>query len=142
MYRGGKHGLQQDKKKAFEYIIRSAKLGNADANHEIGTYYDKKDMTKAVYYWSLAAMNGHALSRHTLGMHEMNNNNTSRAMKHFRVAAEQGYSKSMYIVHDMESKGFISQQECYEILKAHKDAIDSRKSDKRERAKRIVEFSC
>ena len=143
MYRGGKHGLQQDKKKAFEYILRSARLGNADANYEIGTYYNKKDMTKAVYYWSVAAMHGHAISRHTLGMHEMNmNNNTSRAMKHFRVAAEQGYSKSMYNLHDMESKGLISKQECYEILKAHKDVMDSKKSDNRDRAKRIAAFSC
>ena len=88
-------------------------------------------------------MHGHAISRHTLGMHEMNiNNNTSRAMKHFRVAAEQGYSKSMYNLHDMESKGLISKQECYEILKAHKDVMDSKKSDNRDRAKRIAAFSC
>ena len=142
MYRGGKHGLRQDKRKAFEYMLRSAQLGNADANYDLGcTHCNKGDMTKATYYWSLAAMHGHAGARHNLGMHELNNENPSRAMQHFRLAAEQGYTESMYSIKDMKSTGFISRQECDEILKAHKEVVAGKKSDQRDRARGIADFS-
>ena len=143
MYRGGKHGLRPDKRKAFEYMLRSAQLGNADANYDLScTYYNKKDMTKATYYWSLAAMHGHAGARHNLGMNELNNKNLSRAMQHFRLAAEQGYTESMYNIKDMKSTGFISKQECDEILKAHKEVLASKKSDQRDRAKENSRLTC
>ncbi|KAL7532088.1 hypothetical protein ACHAXR_006923 [Thalassiosira sp. AJA248-18] len=100
-------------------------------------------MTKAIYYWSVAAMNGHAYARHGLGMHELNNKkNPSRALQHLRIAAEQGYTESMYTINDIKAKGFISKQECDEILKAHKEVLTSKKSDQRDKAKRIGIFSC
>ena len=142
IYRGGKHGVQQDKRKAFNYMLRSAQLGNADANYDLScTCYNKGDMTKATHYRSVAAMNGHAQARNNLGMHELNNKNPSRAMKHFRIAAEQGYAESMSNIKDMKSEGFISKQEYDEILKAHKEGLASKKSDWRDKASRFLRFS-
>ena len=42
----------------------------------------ERDTKKKYYYWELAAMEGHAVARHNLGVKEARAGNMNRALKH------------------------------------------------------------
>ena len=140
-YHKGTMGLPQDSRRALELFRQAVQLGHTDAHFTIGEYYLRgnkevggKDMKKAKYHWELAAIGGHASSRHNLGALERQAGNTRRSIKHFKMAAEAGYELSM----DQIKKDFVTREvnlETYrEISQAYKKAEDEIKSEPRERA--------
>ncbi|KAL7527374.1 hypothetical protein ACHAXR_001924 [Thalassiosira sp. AJA248-18] len=143
-YRVARHGLPQSYTKSLDYMIRSAQLGNSKANHNLGCAYFhgdgvKKDKKKSAYYWSLAATQGYPEARHSLAAYVLNEEkDTPRAMKHFRIAAEQGNRDSMGTINASVMRGYITREERNEIQKTHDEVIASMKSEQRDRARKIV----
>eukprot|EP00956_Cyclotella_meneghiniana_P004045 scaffold4911_cov47-Cyclotella_meneghiniana.AAC.3 len=143
-YREGKHGVLQSYSRSIEYMIRSAQLGYADANHNLGCAYHhgdgvKKDQKMVVYYWSLAAIQGSSKARHSLASYVFNvDKDIKRAMKHYRIAAEQGNPDSMATITSGVLRGYVTKAEYDEILTIHNQVLESKKSDQRDRARRII----
>ena len=70
-YYGG-HGTKQDYEKAFYWYQKSAELGYADGQKNLGDCYyygdgTKKDYEKAVYWYKKAAENGIGRAQYSLG---------------------------------------------------------------------------
>ena len=91
-YAQGVNGMPQDWAKANELYLKAGELGCADAYHNLGISYCEGtgveiDTKKAKHCWELAAMNGHVVARHNLGVSEYEAGNHQRAMKHFIIAA-------------------------------------------------------
>ena len=89
---GNKHCLEEDDDGAFEYWTKAADLGDADAHFNLSCSYYKgdgveKDMNKYIYHSEQAAIAGHVMARHNLGIDELNNGRFERARKHFIIAA-------------------------------------------------------
>eukprot|EP00956_Cyclotella_meneghiniana_P004046 scaffold4911_cov47-Cyclotella_meneghiniana.AAC.4 len=143
-YFEGKQGLPQSYSKSIEYMIRSAQLGYSTANYNLGCVYRKGDGVKedtriAVYYWSLASIQGSSKARHSLAAYALNtDNDIRRAMKHYRIAAEQGNPNSMAIITASVLRGHVTKAEYDEILAIHNQALDSRQSERRDRARQIL----
>ena len=143
-YREGKHGLPRSHSKSIEYTTRSAQLGYSDANHNLGCAYFhgdgvKKDQQMVVYYWSLAAIQGSSKARHSLATYVLNvDRDIKRAMKHYRISAEQGNPDSMGTITASVLKGYVTKKEYTEILTIHNQVLDSRKSEQRDRARLII----
>ncbi len=134
---GMEHHQKGDYGGAFEYLTKSAELGNIDAHYNIGVMYHKgkgmeKDMKKAVYHWEKAAIGGHPQARHNLAVIEEANGNIERAVKHYIIAANLGYEDSMKELWGHYSLGNITKEDLDTTLRAHQAAVDATKSEQRE----------
>jgi len=138
-FMGGRHCSDGDYDKAFEYYKKAAELGDSIAHHFLGVmYYEGKDVEedkeKGIHHYERAAIGGHPVARHNLGCIEGKNDNFERAMKHFIIAANLGYEKSMKELWTFYSDGDITKEKLDATLRAHQSAIDATKSQQRDAA--------
>ena len=87
-----------------------------------------------MYHYEKAAIGGHPIARYNLGCYEGRSGNIERAVKHFVIAANLGYEKSMKAIWWHYSAGNITKEELEATLRTHKAAIDATKSAQREEA--------
>ncbi len=140
LYHEGDHG------KALEYWEKAAKLGNSDAHWEVaGAYLEgegvEKDGGKAVYHAEQAAIGGHHAARHNLGCTEAANGRMDRAVKHFIIAANLGYEKSMKKLWKQYADGNVTKEDLDATLRTHQAAINEMKSEDRDLAEKFDEWS-
>lgn len=88
---------------AFEYYLKAARQGDAEAQFYLGLCYNygdgvEKDLSEAVVWFRKAAHQGLAQAQFNLGLCYYNGNgvekNLSEAVKWFRKAAVQGLVKA------------------------------------------------
>ncbi|KAL7523143.1 hypothetical protein ACHAXR_000040, partial [Thalassiosira sp. AJA248-18] len=132
-------GVPQDFRKTLELYHQASKLGCTKSHYSIGhVFYNgewvEKDMKRARYHWECAAMEGHVLARHNLGIFEENAGNMSRAMKHFMISAGFGDDDSLKKIRDGFSDGHATKDDFEKALRAHKESIDEMQSDLRDEA--------
>jgi len=133
------YGLPQDWDKALELWHRAGELGNVDSYHNIGYAYRygrgvERDERKATHYFELAAMGGDAMSRHNLGIFEIKAGNYERALKHYMIAVEGGYNKSLNVIKEMYKGGFATKDDYANALLAYQAYLVEIKSNQRDNA--------
>eukprot|EP00985_Skeletonema_marinoi_P027073 scaffold21642_cov73-Skeletonema_marinoi.AAC.3 len=137
-------GLNQyhngDYSSAFRYYTKAAELGDAEAQYTLSIMYDdghgvEKDRGKEMYHLEEAAIGGHPSARYNLGIEELNNGHTERAVKHFIIAAAHGHDGSTKALMKMFKEGFVDKDDLAAALRAHQAAVDATKSPQREAAK-------
>ena len=139
-YYHGIHGLEADRAKAHELWKRAAELGCAESSNDIGNVYFhgrggiEKDEKKGIHYWELAAMGGYIDARHNLGVLEARAGNHSRALKHFSIAAGDGYATSLDSIRGMIMSGHATKDDYTNALRAYQAFLDEIKSNQRDRA--------
>ena len=134
---GTKRHEEGDYHGAFEYWTKAAELGNTGAHYNLSILYYRgegveKDEEKKVYHLEKAAIGGNPQARYSLGCGEEDNDNIERAVKHFVIAANLGYEKSMKAIWWHYSAGNITKEELEATLRTHKAAIDATKSAQRD----------
>eukprot|EP00986_Skeletonema_menzelii_P005816 scaffold2153_cov144-Skeletonema_menzelii.AAC.9 len=92
------------------------------------------DEWKAIHHAEEAAIGGHPDARYLLGCFD---DNIDRAVKHWIIAATQGYDDAIKILMVMDSfgDGLISKEDLAAALRAHQAAVDATKSPQRNEAK-------
>eukprot|EP00984_Skeletonema_dohrnii_P004987 scaffold1769_cov132-Skeletonema_dohrnii-CCMP3373.AAC.4 len=135
--KGTQQYKKEDYRSAFEYYTRAAELGDADAKYNLACMYEfgkgaDKDRVKAIHCLEEAAIGGHHIARHRLGLIEWNNGNTERAMKHLIIAAKLGENDSIKVLMDAFRDGLVSKDDLASALRAHQAAVDATKSPQRE----------
>ena len=137
------YGIEQyekgDYRSAFEYHVKAAELGDADAKYELARLYEfgigvEKDEGKAIHFLEEAAIGGHSSARRTLGSIEWDNGNNERAVKHCIIAANLGDDDSIQLLMENFKRGFVSKDDLAAALRAHQAAVDATKSPQREAA--------
>jgi hypothetical protein len=137
---GGIFYREGDYNSAVEYWTKAAKLGYADAHHNLSAVYRNGEVSgkdngkKVVYHCEKAAIGGHVQARHNLGGIEEENDDMDRAVKHFIIAANLGHEGSMKELWKHYSAGNITKEDLEDTLRTHKAAIDGTKSAQREEA--------
>ena len=132
--------IEGDYDAAVEYYTKSAELGDPHAHYNLGCmYYEgkcvEKDYGMAIYHWEKAAIVGHPEARYNLGViEEAMNGNVERSVKHFIIAANIGYEKSMKQLWTQYSAGNMTKEDLEATLRTHQAAIDATKSPEREAA--------
>ena len=144
-YEGGVQFDKGDYTSAFEYWTKAAELGYADAYCKLAVLYDEglgteKDEGKYFLNMEEAAIRGHPGARHNLGIHEENNGNIDRAVKHWIIAATHGLDKSMKELMAQFREGYVSKEDLASTLRAQKAAVDATKSPQREFAENFEQF--
>ena len=134
--------LAKDLPRAVELWTEAAELGSLDAHFQLGdTYYDgngvEEDKPWGIHHWQQAAMKGHALSRHNLGVIELKERiNYELAMQHYMISAKMGYEKSLNAIKRRFMEGRATKAQYAEALRGYQTAVQDTKSPQREEAKR------
>ncbi|KAK1741584.1 hypothetical protein QTG54_008062 [Skeletonema marinoi] len=132
-----------DFESAIDYWEKSAKLGDAEAHYLLSNmYWDGSvaaDMVKVYNHLKEAAIAGHPIARHNLGVVELRVvelgiGREDRAVKHWIIAANLGYDTSLKKLRECYAEGFVSKEDFAAALRAHQAAVDATKSPKREEA--------
>ena len=71
------------------------------------------------------------MSRHNLGNFEAKNGRTSRAIKHWIIAANMGRDGSLEALKKNYAIGIVSKEDFASALRGHKAAVDATKSPQR-----------
>ena len=140
---GNCYRVGDDEGAALEYWMKAADLGDLGAHYDLGLLYRdgegvEKDMEKAVHHWEVAAIGGHPIARHALALCEEENGNMERAVKHFIIAANLGYEKSMKSLWDLFKIGYIGKDDLAATLRSHQTALDAMKSPQRDAAEAVL----
>jgi hypothetical protein len=134
----GKRRLHDgDYKSAFEYLSKAAELGDIAAHYNLSFMYQggegvEKDEKKELYRLEDAAIGGHPIARHNLGLIEGENGRYERAYKHFIIAANLGNDVSLDVLKEWFKVGLVSKEDFAVALRAHQAAVDATKSPQRE----------
>ena len=136
---GGKYNDKGYYSRAFECFTKAAELGEMPAHYELSSLYHfgqfvEKDEVKSVHHREEAAIGGHPGARYSLGAYESSNENFERAVKHWIIAATQGFDDSMEMVMVAFRRGLISKEDLASVLRAHKAAVDATRSPQRQAA--------
>ena len=138
-YNNGEMGFPQDSAKALDLWHRAGELGSAKSYCKTGNAYYlgrgvEIDTKKAIHYWELAAMGGHAIARHKLGMLEEMAGNMNRSLKHYMIAAGCGHDQSLKKIREFYIDGHATKDDYAKALRVHQKYVDSIKSDQRDEA--------
>lgn len=133
---GIKQQIDGDYQSALKYFLKAADLGDAEAHHRVADfYYDgkgvEKNMGKVMYHTKAASIGGHPIARHFLAILEQGNGNTEIAVKHWIIAAAQGFDLSIKVLMDEFRNGLVSKDDLATALRAHHAAVDAMKSPQR-----------
>mmetsp|Transcript_21614 Transcript_21614/g.33437 ORF Transcript_21614/g.33437 Transcript_21614/m.33437 type:complete len:182 (-) Transcript_21614:32-577(-) len=128
-----------DYESAFEYLTNATELGDMDAHYNLSFVYQhgegaEKDKEKEVYHLEEAAIGGHFKARYNLACYELGNdrNDSSRAVKHFIIAANLGYDESIQALKKCYTIGLVSKEDIAAALRAYHAAVVATKSPQRE----------
>ncbi len=143
---GKKQYYERDYENAFKYWSKAAELGNADAHYNLSVMYREgqgveKDMKKSVHHREEAAIAGHPMARHNLGIEEWNNSRYDRARKHFIIAAGLGDEDSLKELRELYADGHASKEDYATALRAYQAASNGTKSAEREEAEAYYKAS-
>ncbi|KAK1746037.1 hypothetical protein QTG54_002644 [Skeletonema marinoi] len=142
MYQEGTFQLEDGNyERAFEHFIKAAKLGDMEAHFQLSIMYNnchgvEKDKGKAIHHLEEATIGGHPTARYYLGIYEWNNDHIERAVKHWIIAATQGFDDSIKALMEAFKRGFIYKEVLADALRAHQTAVDATKSPQREAAEK------
>ena len=143
-YYYGELGLTKDVSRAIELYTKAAELGSLDAHLYLGDsyYYGKsveEDKPRGIHHWQQAAMEGHAGSRHNLGVVEYREGNCDLVVvQHLTISAKMGNEESLNGIKDMFKVGQATKAQYADALLGYRDAVDQTKSPQREETKRLL----
>ena len=131
-------GLEEDKKKATELMMRAADLGCDEASKIIALQYKEgeileKDMAKYRHYLEVAAKLGNRQARHNLASLEFEGGNTMLAVRHLCISAAAGHPMSLQSIRQIYQKGLISREEYAKILRMQQKAREDERSNDRDK---------
>ena len=148
-YESGTDGLFQSDTKSLEMRIRAAELGSAKAFTGIGQDYDsrreyfyeegsvvKRDMSKALAFWEIAAKKGDIVTRGLLIAEIWDNHGSKMLIKHLKVIASAG-DKELDKLMQFYSyrKELLSKEELTQTLRAYQVSSNEMKSKDRDDAR-------
>lgn len=138
---GMRRMLAGDQSTAVDYWKKSAGLGHIQSHYNMSNVYAnglggvEKDEKKELYHLEQAAIGGHSIARHNLGMSEAKNFRPDRARKHFIIGANLGCDLSLEELKNMYCFRMASKGDFAAALRAHHAAVDAMKSPQRDEAK-------
>ena len=139
-YLCGNLGLAKDVPRAIELLTEAAELGSLDGMYHLGYIYfhgegAEQDKPRGLCHLQQAAMKGHVLCRHNLGVVEDDNGNYELAVQHWMISAKMGHEDSLSCIKVSFMKSHATKAQYAEALKGYGDAVEEMKSPQREEAK-------
>jgi TPR repeat protein len=107
---------EEDFEAAIEYWTKAAGLGDIEAHYQLSDLYNdglsvEADIKMEVYHLEEAAIGGHSIARHDLGVVELNFGRKERAAKHFIIAANVGNKESIKELMKLYTTGVVTKED-------------------------------
>ena len=144
---------ERDLEVAIKYWAKAAELGHIESHYQLSCMYAngegvEEDWKKQMYHLEKAAIGGDPIARHNLGCIEFDTGVilgesvvNKRAIKHWIIAANLGYEKSLETLTHLYREGLnVSKDEFAGALRGYQAAIEATKSPQREEATKFKEF--
>ena len=137
---GGVRYEKGDYEAAFEYFTNAASLGDAAAHYQLYLMYRdglgvEKDEKRELHHVEQAAIGGHHMARHDLGVKEWEKNGRmDRAVRHWIIAANLGFDRSLDNIKNGYKIGYVSKEVLAASLRGYHAAIEATKSPQRKEA--------
>ena len=147
---GWRENWKEDYEAAFEYWSKAAALGDVEAHYQLSClYYEslypngvavdeelidegyKIDEKREYHHLTEAAIGGHFVARHDLGVREEINGRFDRAVKHFIIAAKLGYDPSLKSAQKLYKMELMSKDDFATALRGYQAAVEAAKSPQR-----------
>ena len=133
------HDLKGDHATALEYWKKAAALGHAESHYQLSNAYEEgrvvgKDMKKFMYHAEQAAIGGHDVARHNLGVEELKKGKVERAAKHWIIAAKIGHDFSVEKLKELYAEGIVTKEDFTAALRGYQAAVHATKSTQRDAA--------
>jgi len=132
---------QGDYDTAIKYITMAAGLGDEGAHYQLSNMYGpmagdfvEKDKEKELFHLEQAAIRGNIYARYNLGCCEKSNGRYERAVKHFIIAASNGFDNSLQMLRKLYAEGKVKKEDFAAALRAHQAAVEETKSPHRDAA--------
>jgi len=144
-YRTGAIDVPKDDLKALDCYIRAVELGSPESCTRIGFIYDKGiglaiDKERATLFQRVGALRGDIIARHNIGCAEYSSGNHETAIRHWKIAAEAGYQKSLDALREIynsngkfSGKEFITKEYLDSAYRACHEAQMEVKSEERDK---------
>ena len=134
--------MQEDMPKAVGLWTETAELGSIEALYNLGDSYFRgegvqEDKAVAAEFYKKAAMQGHAMSRYSLGCYEGQKGNYDRAVRHMLISAKMGDKDSLEKMKKGFMAGHATKEQYTQALKGYQDAVAEMKSHDRDKVKRL-----
>ena len=138
-YDSGERGLLRNRKRAIALWEEAAKLGSVEAHIHLGYAHEegdgvKRDTTKALYHFQVAAIGGHFRARHNLGAIEYNEGRMESALKHWMISSKMGWENSLKGIQAMYVGGHAAKDDYAQALLGYQDATEEIQSAQRAEA--------
>lgn len=136
---GTKCREEGDYKAKFRYLTKAVDFGDSMAHHQLSWMYGlglgvEKDKKKEVYHAEEAALGGHPEARYNIGVYELNDGRSKRAIKHFMIGATLGHDPSLVALKKLYQDRLANKEDFAAALRAHQAAMDATKSPHRDAA--------
>jgi len=136
---GTRRYREGDYKSAFEHFSKAVELGDVEAHYFLSNLYlaglgVEKDKKLLLHHLEEASIGGHPFARHNLAKYEEDNGRLDRAIKHWIIAANLGFDRSMDALKSCYTEGSVSKEDFAAAFRAHQVATDAMKSPQREAA--------
>ena len=143
----------KSKRKAFEWYMKAAEQGHAEAQYNVGHFYYlgegcKGNGVEAIKWWRKSAEQGYVRAQYSLaGQYSLGFHipkNSKEAMKWYLKAAEQGDAEAQYHLGNTYENGWLDQnKDLSEAVKWYKLAAETKeayfdKSKAKERLEKIL----
>ncbi len=137
-YIGKIRHMKRDYENAFEYWTKAAGLSHPEAHFWLSRLYCEgrgveKDMKKYAYHSEEAAIGGHPEARYNLGCEEVTKGRYERGKRHFIIAANLGYHKSLKFLMQLYAAKHANKEDYEGALRGYQAAVDATKSSEREK---------
>ncbi len=134
---GDKHRDEGDYETALKYLTKAAGLGDASAHYNLSLMYSEgqgveEDKEKYIYHSEEAAIGGHPMARHNLGIEEWKAGRYDKSVKHFIIAASLGFHDSLKSLMTRCAKGLVPKELYAAALRAYQATVDAAKSRERD----------
>lgn len=129
--------IRKDELKANGLFHQAAEHGSPTAHGVLATMYRdgqnglERSLPRSLHHELTAAMGGHCVCRHNIGTFDIRNGYIDRALKHFIIAASDGYEPSLQAIKKCYIKGIVSKEDFAKTLRAYQARLDAVKSKER-----------
>ena len=94
-------------------------------------------MNKAVPHYQAAAIGGHFIARHNLGVVECEEGRMDTAVKHFMISANMGWENSLKAIQEIYADGHATKNDYAQALLGYQHATEEMKSVQRAEAEKF-----
>ena len=138
-YYDGNGYFSQDYNRAFTLWNKAADLGSVRTHNALALAYDsgdvvERDVKRAFHHYKIAAIGGHEYARYYLGVFEYDNGDIDRSIKHYMMAARNGFDESLREVGGAYKAGHITKDQYLATLCAYQDSQAEMRSEQRTKA--------